>query len=235
MQNNLSQDARTALAQAYGVAAHLGLDDTIFSHISLRDAQQSDLFYLPPFGALFEEVTPGTLISVPLHIEPHGINPAGFILHRAFYRAKSEIRAVVHFHSESAIAVSCQQEGLLPLSQFAMLFYERLGYHAFEGISLDPTEETRLIQSLGNHHSLLLHNHGLICVGESLAEAFMRAYYLERSCRIQLAAQKSGRPLIMPPPHICAHTRNQFESIEKESITAAYEALTRRWHAATSC
>ncbi|MCE2951470.1 MAG: class II aldolase/adducin family protein [Alphaproteobacteria bacterium] len=232
MQHPPSQDARVSLAQAYGLAAHLGLDDTIFSHISLRDPKDQNLFYLPPFGALFEEVSADSLLSVPTDQEPRHINPAGFILHRTFYRAKKEIQAVVHFHSESAIAVSCQKEGLLPLSQFSMLFYERLGYHAFEGISLDPTEETRLIQSLGDHHSLLLHNHGLICVGETLGQAFMRAYYLERSCRIQLAAQKSGACLIMPPPQICAHTRDQFEGVEKESITAAYEALTRRWRAA---
>lgn len=216
---------REALAQAYHLAAFLGLDDTIFSHISLREGTQ---FYLPPFGLLFEEVTPACFEPLTLGADHADTNLAGAILHGAVYSARQDVGAVVHFHAPYALAVSCLEDGFAFISQFSMLFYEKIGYHAFEGISLDKDEQGRLAQSLGHNKALLLRNHGLLTVAPTLPDAFMLAYYLERCCQIQLLAQGTGGALIQPSHEICAHTAAQFEGPEHGSLTLAYEALLRR-------
>ena len=213
------------LAQAYHLAAALKLDDTIFTHISVREGER---FLLPPFGVLFEEVTPQCLEALHLDADHGATNLAGAILHGAVYKARPDVGAVVHFHSPFALAVSCLEGGLQFISQFAMLFYGRMGYHAFEGISLDRDEQSRLATSLGDHKALLLHNHGLLTVAPTLPEAFMLAYYLERSCEVQLMAQHTGEALHRPSAEVCAHTAAQFEGPERDSLRKAYGALLRR-------
>ncbi|MBA4117978.1 MAG: class II aldolase [Candidatus Puniceispirillum sp.] len=213
------------LAQAYHLAAALKLDDTIFTHISVKEGEQ---FFLPPFGVLFEEVTPSCLEGLSLDADHGSTNLAGAILHGAVYKARPDVGAVVHFHSPFALAVSCLKGGLAFISQFSMLFYGRIGYHAFEGISLDRDEQSRLGESLGNHKALLLHNHGLLTVAPTLPEAFMLAYYLERSCEVQLLARQGGEELIEPSRDVCEHTAAQFEGPERASLTKAYDALLRR-------
>lgn len=226
------------LVTAHHLAAYLGLDDTIFTHLSCRCPENNNLFYLTPFGTLFEEVTSSSLLTLTLSgdlISPPAsdplapqLNPAGGILHSAFYEADPTVQCVIHLHSPGALAISSLKEGLLPLSQFSMIFYNRLAYHDFEGISLDPAEKEHLIQSLGSHKAMLLRNHGLITVAESIPQAFMTAYYLERSCRLQRDILSTGRPFTTPPPEICEKTAQQFEGPEYHSRTRAWEALARR-------
>lgn len=216
---------REALSQAYHLAAFLGLDDTIFTHMSVREGAQ---FYLPPFGLLFEEVTPACLEPLTLDADHGDTNLAGAILHGAIYKARQDVGAVVHFHAPFALAVSCLEGGFQFISQFSMLFYEKLGYHTFEGISLDKEEQERLAKSLGHNKALLLRNHGLLTVAPTLPDAFMLAYYLERCCQIQLLAQGTGGALCQPSFEICTHTAAQFEGPERGSLTLAYEALLRR-------
>lgn len=216
---------REALAQAYHLAAFLGLDDTIFTHMSAREGAA---FYLPPFGLLFEEVTPVSLESLTLSDDHGQTNLAGAILHGAIYKARPDVGAVVHFHAPHALAVSCLEGGFQFISQFSMLFYDKIGYHTFEGISLDREEQGRLAKSLGCNKALLLRNHGLLTVAPTLPDAFMLAYYLERCCQIQLLAQGGGSALTQPSHQVCAHTAAQFEGPERASLTKAYEALLRR-------
>lgn len=229
--------AQQQLVTAHHLAAKLGLDDTIFTHLSCRCPENPDRFYLTPFGSLFHEVTEDSLLSLNLTGDliydkdsgtpPPKLNPAGAILHSAFYEANPEVQCVVHLHSTGALAVSSLKEGLLPLSQFAMMFYNRLGYHDFEGISLDPEEKERLLKSLGSHKALLLRNHGLLTVAESIPQAFMTAYYLERSCSLQLKILSTGKPYVLPSPEVCEKTAQQFEGPEYHSRILAWEALSR--------
>lgn len=230
-QKSRDEARRFDLWQAYRLAASLKLDDVIFTHLSARSAENPSCFLINPFGFLFEEVTPRNLILVSLNDEENnaaGINPAGHIIHSALYEAREDIQAVVHFHTPASIAVASHPNGLLPFSQFSMMFYDRLSSHPFEGISLDGAEKERFRASLGNNSAMLLPHHGLLTVGTSIAEAFIRAYYLEQSCRIQLAAMQAGLPLTLPPQNIAEHTARQFEGPEKESLLKAYDALLRR-------
>ena len=216
------------LSSAYRLAAFLEMDDTIFTHLSVRDSYQDDAFFLPAFGTLFEEVTSDNLKKVILAKAHDETNPAGAILHSALYEVRPDVGAIVHLHTPAAIAVSALEEGLLPLSQFAMLFYRRLGYHIFEGISLDAAEKKRFQSSLGKKNALLLRNHGLVTVARNMPHAFMLAFYLERSCQIQLSAQATGQDLCLPTPEVCEHTAQQFEGPERLSLERAFYALLRR-------
>lgn len=115
---------------------------------------------------------------------PLDINPAGFVIHSAIHKARSDASCVFHTHTRAGVAVSAQARGLLPISQHALRFYNRIGYHAFEGIALDLAERERLVKDIGSHNVLILQNHGLLTCGKSVKEAFELMYYLDMACKI---------------------------------------------------
>src|SRR5262245_63053553 len=99
---------------------------------------------------------------------------------------------VLHTHTVSGIAVSTQRAGLLPISQHAMSVIPSLGYHDFEGIATRDDEKPRLVADLADHTHLILRNHGLITVGETVADAFVAMYFLESSCQIQRSEEHTS-------------------------------------------
>jgi ribulose-5-phosphate 4-epimerase/fuculose-1-phosphate aldolase len=120
--------------------------------------------------------------------------------------AREDAGCVLHTHTEADIAVSALEEGLLPLSQWAMPFYGNTGYHDYEGVSLDLDERARLQHDLGPHQVLVLRNHGLLTVGRNPAEAFWLTYHFERSAEAQLkiqAAAAAGGKIVTPPREVC--------------------------------
>ncbi|HYP38058.1 MAG TPA: class II aldolase/adducin family protein, partial [Stellaceae bacterium] len=131
----------------------------------------------------------------------------------AIYMGRPDVECVIHTHTEADIAVGALEEGLLPLSQWAMRFYNRLGYHDYEGVSLDLDERERLQQSIGNHPVLVLRNHGLLATGRNVAEAFSSTYHFERSAEAQLkimAAVAAGAKMVVPSPETCERQAAQF-------------------------
>jgi len=128
----------------------------------------------------------------------------------------------------AGIAVSAQAAGLLPISKHALKFYNRLAYHAYEGIALDTAERERLVHDLGAHSAMILRNHGLLAAGGSVAEAFQTIYFLERACRAQVQALAGGTKLLQPAPEVCEHTARQFEQDDGEGIVQlAWEAALK--------
>ena len=130
------------------------------------------------------------------------MNPAGFVIHSAIHAARHDARCVLHTHTLNGVAVSAQRAGLLPISQHSMAVLASLGYHDFEGPALRDDEKPRLVADLGDKTSLILRNHGLLTVGETVAEAFVAMYYLEASCAIQVRAQAGGGELVPVPKEI---------------------------------
>ena len=132
---------------------------------------------------------------------PHEINPAGFTIHSAVHAAREDAACVLHVHSRNGVAVSAQEQGLMPLSQQAMVVLGSLAYHDYEGIALNEDEKPRLVRDLAAHRFLMLRNHGLLTVGRSVAEAFVEMYFFETACSIQVKAQAGGgrlRPIAEP-------------------------------------
>jgi ribulose-5-phosphate 4-epimerase/fuculose-1-phosphate aldolase len=226
--NDQTRQTRTDLAAAYRLIHRLGLDDSIYTHISVRLPGRHDRFLINPYGMRFEEVTASNLVAVdidgniiddPLGL---GINPAGFTIHSAIHAARPDVVCVLHTHTVAGVAVSSQQQGLLPLNQWSMQFTDRLAYHDFEGIALDLDERARLTTDLGDKFVLILRNHGLLTCGRSVAEAFKLMHNLERSCRAQLAIQAAGAEISPVPVNVARKTAEQY--------AASYDSIESGGH-----
>ncbi|MFC6200122.1 class II aldolase/adducin family protein [Ponticaulis profundi] len=192
--------ARVDLAALYRLTAYHGWDDLIFTHISLRVPGPEHHFLINPYGLLFEEITASSLVKVDLDGEivsdtPYAINPAGFTIHSAVHAAREDAKCVMHLHTDQGVAVSAQKGGLLPISQTGMIAMSDLAYHDYEGIALDHDERERIVADLGNKHSMMLRNHGTLTCGESAAQTYMRMFFLERACKMQIMAQAGGELL----------------------------------------
>lgn len=209
------QQLREELAAVYRLVDHFKMTDLIFTHISSRLPGDEPRFLINPYGLMFSEITASSLVEVDLQgnlVAPshYRVNPAGFVIHSAIHEARRDAHCVLHTHTRSGCAVAAQADGLLPLNQMSMEFYERVGYHDYEGIALDQDEKSRLVTDLGEHNALILRNHGLLTTGETAGRAFMRMFYLDRACEIQVAAQATGAQLLVPPADVCEHTARQI-------------------------
>ncbi|MGE8315734.1 MAG: class II aldolase/adducin family protein [Pseudomonas putida] len=239
--NATEQRLRQELAACYRLIAHFRMSDLIFTHISLRLQGPEHHFLINPYGLLFDEITASSLVKIdlqgrPVEPSPHPVNPAGFVIHSAIHAAREDAHCVLHTHTRAGCAVAALECGLLPVNQMSMEFYGRVAYHAYEGIALDMDEQQRLVADLGDKPVLILRNHGLLATGGSVAEAFLRMYYLEKACEIQLAAQSAGQ-VILPPAEVCAHTERQFnapgrglkqgELTDPDALQLAWAALLR--------
>ena len=189
---------RVDLAACYRLVADFGWDDLVFTHISARVPGSADAFLINPYGMPFEEITASSLVKVDaqgnkLMDSPFPVNPAGFTIHGAVHGARHDIACVLHTHSLNGVAVSAQEGGLLPLSQQSIFVLASLGYRSYEGVALREEEKARLTADLGDKTFLMLRNHGLLTVGETVADAFLSMYTFEAACTIQVRAQAGGR------------------------------------------
>lgn len=225
-------NCRVQLAAAYRLTEKLGLSDLIYTHISTRVPGRHDQFLLNPHGWFFDEITASSLVKIdvdgnPVEDDRFKVNAPGFTIHSAMHRARPDVECVVHLHTIAGMAVSAMECGLLPLNQVSMQYYNRVGYHDYEGLSLDLSERERLVKAIGDKPYLILRNHGLLTTGRSVAEAFVRMYYLNRACEIQLATLSAGQKLVIPPPEVCEHTAQQLETYAKRDTVH----LDRIWTA----
>jgi len=192
---------RVDLAAAYRLVADYGWDDLVFTHISARVPGPEHHFLINPYGMMFDEITASSLVKVDLNGKivmdsEYSINPAGFTIHSAVHAAREDARCVMHLHTDYGIAVSAQEQGLLPISQQSLFVLASLGYHDYEGLALNDEEKPRLVADLGKKTFLILRNHGLLTVGPTVADAFLSMFLLERACRIQILAQSGGGELV---------------------------------------
>lgn len=207
--------ARVELAAAYRLVALHGWTNLVNNHISLRVPGTEDQFLINPYGFLYEQITASSLVKIDvdgkvLEESPYEVNQAGFVIHSAIHMARRDLHCVLHTHTVPGQAVSALDCGLLPLNQAAMRFYDRIGYHDFEGIARDVDERERIVRDLGEHQCLILRNHGLLTAGADAGEAFHLMYHLVRSCETQMMVLASGQPYSVPPPEVCEKTARQY-------------------------
>lgn len=188
---------RVDLAAAYRLVALYGWDDLIFTHISARIPGPEHQFLINPYGLLFSEITASSLVKVGMDGKPVGetrypVNPAGFTIHSAVHEVREDAGCVMHLHTLDGTAVATSREGLQPLNQTAQLVIADLAYHDYEGVALDHAERPRLQQDIGAKNVVLLRNHGTLSIGVSVAAAFMRMYFLERACSMQVRTRMLG-------------------------------------------
>ncbi|WP_129792404.1 class II aldolase/adducin family protein [Sphingosinicella sp. CPCC 101087] len=225
---------RVDLAAAYRLVAHYGWDDLVFTHLSARVPGPEHHFLLNPYNLMFEEVTASSLVKVGmdgLPVEPTAFitNPAGFTIHSAIHMARPDAQAVIHLHTPHGQAVSAHGDGLMPLTQTAMLIRDEVAYHDYEGVAVDLDERERIIADLGDKGAMLLRNHGTLAVGETVGEAFLRIYFLERACQAQILALSAGDNLNNPPQGSPEVTAQQGKMGLKLAAGAlAWPALLRK-------
>ena len=176
---------RCDLAALYRLAALQGWDDLIFTHISARVPGPEHHFLINPYGMMFEEITASSLVKVDQageKVEPsdYNVNPAGFIIHSAVHEAREDAKFVMHLHTVAGVAVSAQHEGLLPISQHSLFPLASLSYHDYEGVALNPDEKSRLVRDLGKASLMMLRNHGLLTLGHSAADTFLKMFMASR-------------------------------------------------------
>ena len=225
---------RVDLAAAYRLVAHYGWDDLIFTHLSARIPGPEHHFLLNPYNLMFEEVTASSLVKVdvsgnPVDPTPFVTNPAGFTIHSAIHMAREDAHAVMHLHTPAGQAVAAHSEGLLPLTQTAMLIRGEVAFHDYEGVAVDLGERDRLVTDLGTKNAMILRNHGTLAVGKNVGECFIRLYYLERACQAQIMALSAGESVNNPPQGSPEITAQQGEiGLPLAANLLAWPALKRK-------
>jgi ribulose-5-phosphate 4-epimerase/fuculose-1-phosphate aldolase len=225
---------RRDLAACFRLVAHFGWDDLVATHISAR-IPGSDEFLLNPNGQTFDEITASSLVKLNLDgtiLSRNGneVNPAGFVIHSAVHLGRPDAGCVVHLHGKYGAALSALEEGVLPLTQTAMMICDDVAFHDFEGIAFELGERVRLQADLGEKNIMILRNHGTLTLGRTVASAFLRAYWLEWCAAVQLAAAKSGGAIHYPSADAMTVTRGQTEelSIEDFAVSWVWPAMLRK-------
>ena len=196
--------ARVELAAAYRLTDHFGMTTLIYNHITARVPGMEDQFLINEYGLGYEEISASNLVKIDmdgniLEEGEHRINFTGYVIHSAIHGERHDVACVMHTHTPYGMAVSTLEDGLLPLQQEAYQFHERVSYHEFEGVAVDVDERERLVTDLGGNNAMIMRNHGLLTVGRSVAEAWVRMWQLELACKIQVLAQSTGQAIRQAP------------------------------------
>ncbi|MWA13047.1 class II aldolase/adducin family protein [Streptomyces sp. BA2] len=204
------------LAGALRIFGRLGYEDGVSGHITARDPEHEDCFWVNPFGMPFKHVTVGDLVLANAEGQVvegrHHVNQAAFTVHAQAHLARPDVVAVAHCHSLHGRALSTLGELLDPITQESCAFYESHAlYDGYTGVVVDSDEGRRIATALGDHKAVILRNHGLLTVGDSVDAAAWWFLTMERSCQVQLSARAAGRPILIGHKQAVA-TREQLGS-----------------------
>lgn len=209
------EQVRIDLAAMFRLTNHYGWDDTVWNHITARVPGSDHNFYMHHFGLHYSEVSASNLITVDEDGKviqgPADVNTAGFIIHSAVHLNHPESKFVFHAHPPSAIAATVFEE--IPfLVQDSSMLYGKIGYHDWEGLSVDPDERHRIAERLQGNSCLVMRNHGFLTVGATAGECFMNMYYLIRMCEVALQVTASDQPLVNVSADLWATASKQYEA-----------------------
>ena len=212
---------RVELAAAYRLSEYYGLTELTANHISCCVPGEEGHFLINPYGMLYDEVTASSLIkidldgNVVLSTGEYGVNKAGFVIHAAVHAARKDAFCVAHTHTAAGMAVSALACGLLPISQTCMRFYH-VAYHDFDGMAEDHAIGQKIAADLGEHHYMILRNHGLLACASSVGDTFHAIWRLERACQTQIMALSCGTTVTEPDPKFCESVYQKLHQSPKE-------------------
>ena len=221
---------RVDLAAVYRLCHYYGWGELIYNHCSMRVPGEPHKMLMKRHADMWSEVTASNLVKVDIREdldESAGINRPGFTLHGGLMSGRPDINCAVHVHGETGMAISALKHGLRMVSQQAVRFYNRVGYHPYEGITEDFGERARILKAFGTNRALIMHNHGLVTVGKTGREALILMKYLVSAANIQLRLEATGSELIEIPPAVCEKTAKQFESHDAGRGGADWPAYMR--------
>jgi ribulose-5-phosphate 4-epimerase/fuculose-1-phosphate aldolase len=224
--------ARVQLAACYRVFDLLGWTEMIFNHITLRVPGPQRVFLINPFGLMYHEVTASNLVAVDIEGRPvrpteHAVNRAGFVTHSAIHGHVEQAHCVMHTHTTTGMAVACSEEGLSHDSFYGAQLHGRVACHEFEGITVNPDERSRMLESIGDKQCVILRNHGLLSWGHGIAEAFMWLWTLQRACDVQVASRSLGAMHAITN-EARAQCVREAGPLEPAVCAAVYAALLRK-------
>ena len=219
--------ARVDLAAAYRLTHHYGWTSVVYNHITLR-VPGTDTFLINAFGLRYDEITASNLVLIDLDgnkVDPLNdmpVNRAGYLIHSAIHAARpDDLHCVMHTHEPYSQTMSALNVEAVPLVQEACQLFERVGYHDFEGIVLNESEQERLIAAMGQrNHTLVLKNHGLLTAGPNVAWAFVRHQLFIRNAEIQLRAMATAADISYISDEVMRSTRHQFEGGDAQAGAA---------------
>ena len=189
------------LTGAFRLFGKFGFSEGVAGHITVRDPEKPDHFWVNPFGVSFNIITPDMLLLVNHEGEvvegKYPVNRAAFAIHSQVHAARPDVLAAAHAHSVYGKSFSCLGEKLAPITQDACAFYEDHGlFNDYSGIVNEVEEGKRIAEALSDYKAAILQNHGLITVGTTIDEAVWWFVTMERSCQAQLLAMQTGKELI---------------------------------------
>jgi len=214
--SNEEWQTRLDLAACYRMVDHYGWTSVVYNHITCRIPGTEHLL-INPFGMRYDEIRATDLIKIDidgnkLSDSDWPVNLAGYLIHSAIHKARpDDLHCIIHTHEPISQSICAIDQPVIPLTQEGCQFHERIGYHDFEGIVLNDSEQARISTALGDkNHTLVLKNHGLITAGETCTWAFVRHYAFIRNAEVQLRAMATGN--VHPiDTAVMEHTREQFE------------------------
>jgi ribulose-5-phosphate 4-epimerase/fuculose-1-phosphate aldolase len=226
---------RRELADFYHLVDYMGWTELIFNHISVRIPGASHHYLVNAFGLNYREVTPENLLKVSSdgHLaEPSDYtpNPAGFALHGAIHEHRTDVTCVAHTHTTAVSAVAMKRRGLDHNNFYGAMLTGRVGYHDFEGITLNPDERSRMLASLGDRHVLVLRNHGIAVCERDIPTTFMLLWVVQRAAEIQCQADQLAGDNIEISEAVRLQCRGNSQDLGAQLAVArlAFDATARR-------
>ena len=217
------ENLRKDLATCHRLIAHSGLDELHWNHISARVAGASTegvRYLVTPGDKHFACMQPEDLALVDGHISGDLSNVTADVIHGAIYKARPDVGAILHLHSEAGMWVSClpEQEPLKYYTQDAGGFWGKVAYYDFQGVADEHEEQADIVNAMeaktAHDHLpdvLIMRNHGTTCCGQTIGEVYTKNFYLDRVCRLQMnLAQSGAAPTEIPEP-VLAKMAKQFE------------------------
>jgi ribulose-5-phosphate 4-epimerase/fuculose-1-phosphate aldolase len=198
------QYRKQRLAAGFRLFSKFGFDEGVAGHITARDPELDDHFWVNPFGMHFSQIKASDLILVNHQGEvvqgDRAVNGAAFAIHSQVHAARPDVVAAAHSHSTYGRAWSALGRKLDPITQDVCAFYNDHDlFDDYTGVVLDTEEGKRIAHALGDNKAAILRNHGLLTVGHSVDEAVWWFITMERSCQVQLLAEAAGTPVLIDP------------------------------------
>lgn len=195
-------EVRVDLAALHRLYVHFGMTDLIYTHLSARVPGEPNHYLIKAEDFLMEEVSASNLVKVDMEGKlvsgDHEPNLAGHLIHSAVLQARPDLNVLAHTHSRAGAAVSAMKDGLMPLSQHANMLIPGVAYHAYQDVTSAEDECAALARDFpAGKYVMVMHNHGLLAGGRSVAECFYYLYFTEMACKIQVDVLASGREPIL--------------------------------------
>ena len=223
--------ARIDCAAAHRLSEEFGWTQLIYNHISQRVPDDPSSFLIKPHGLMFNEICASNLAKIsyeggPTHDEL-GVNSSGYAIHSAILKARPDVNAAVHIHTDAGMAISAHKGGLKPMTQAALRFHNRIAYHKYEAFA-QLEEGPALVRDLKSYNVMILHNHGLLACAATMGEAISKLHFLIVAIRSQLMLEATGQENVMLAPEETREAAaQQWDRGERRRVEEEWPALLR--------